>query len=324
MRYTQPLVGNQHIQTYLQKTIKNGTIANAQLWLGPEHVGKSTFLINYLLSLNCQQRTAEQTPCLKCQQCQSLQRDNYTNIIWLNAADKAVKFDAIKQARGSSLHSSLYQGVRALVIEQADRLHAAASNALLKLLEEPPVGLYLFLLSSDRERILPTIASRCLTLNFTSVAVVDLQAGFPQVSSQTIALAQGLPGQVQLFLAQPKSEAQRLKLLTTWVQIMQTEALSARLQLAQSWFNQDKSGQSGLQPVLSSLSLVLHDILTIQAQHVAQSPDLPYASELHVIAQRRTLAETVAALHKTQTLWHRQLTTPIQKKLALTNLLLAI
>lgn len=324
MHYTPQLIGNQHIQSYLQKTIKNGTVASAQLWSGPDHIGKTTFLINYLFSLSCQQLSEEHAPCLKCGNCLALQRNNCPNVIWLDAMDKAVKFDAILRARADSLHSTLYAGVRALIISHAEQLHVTSSNALLKLLEEPTAGVQIFLLSAAADQIVPTILSRCLALNFTLVSAEAMAKGLATASHQTIALAQGLPGQAKLFQATPRLEADWLNAITCWIQIMKTTSYSERLQLAQPWLNQERSQQSSLGQVLCSLSLVLRDVLYIQTDRASDIVATTSSQALHTIAQQHSLTNIISALTKTLTLWQRQSRLPIQKKLALINLLLVI
>lgn len=324
MEYTNQLVGNQPIQTYLQKTIKNGTVANAQLWLGPEQVGKSTFLINYIYMLSCLALGRTLTPCLTCTACLALKAGSYPNVRWLNAADKAVRVDTVLAVRGSSLHTALYPGPRVLVIENAEQLHPVGSNALLKLLEEPTAGLYIILLSTAPDSILATIKSRCLVINFSVVSTADLATSWPEIASATVALAQGLPGRVRLFQQQPKLEAVWLQNLKNWLNILMATSSSQRLQLAAPWLGPEKNGQPTLLDVLGSGQIILHDILQIQCESDNKVLLTQFMSELQQLSSKRTLTQTILALTQIQIIWKRLSTTPIQKKLVLSNLLLFI
>ncbi|EKD75908.1 MAG: hypothetical protein ACD_43C00279G0003 [uncultured bacterium] len=324
MEYCSKLVGNQPIQRYLQKTIKNGTVANAQLWLGPKHIGKSTFLINYIFALSCQRPSHADKPCQSCSVCKALQDEHYPNLRWVDAADKAIRVDSILEIRGNSSHTTLYPGPRVLVIENADQLHPTGSNALLKLLEEPTAGLYIFLLSSSPDIILTTIRSRCLVLNFSLAAPADVLASWSEVSLATIAITQGLPGRIKLFQQQPKLAAAWLKDIKNWLEILAATSYSQRIQLAQPWLVNEKSGQASLLNILRSASILLRDILQIQNENVSKVLLAQYTSELEEIANKHSLAQTIYALSQIQVIWKRQSTTPIQKKLVLSNFLLVI
>lgn len=324
MQYTPRLIGNEHIQTYLQKTVKNGTVAHAQLWLGPEHVGKSTFLINYLFSLSCLRRDKSTEPCLRCERCRALQKDTHPNIVWLDASDKAVKFDAIRQARSNSLHTTLHGGMRAIIIQQADALHATSSNALLKLLEEPTPGLFIFLLVNDKEYVPATVVSRCLCLNFSPVAKTELTKVLPKTSQRLMVIAQGLPGRVIHFTNTPSEAKLWLDTISTWLTIMQTSSFGTRLQLAQTWLNQERNGDNHFRRALYCLSLVLHDLLLVQTEVSIDQATQDYQVELQSLAEVRPVTSTITALQFIQMIWQRQRTIPIQKKLVLSNLLLVI
>lgn len=324
MQYTQALIGNDPIQTYLRKTVKNGTVAHTQFWFGPEHVGKSTFLINYLFSINCMQRGVSAEPCLRCSHCRALQKETHLNIEWLDARDKTVRFDAIRRVRSNSLHTTLHGGVRAVVIQHADALHVTSSNALLKLLEEPTPGLFIFLLASDIEQVPITLVSRCLSLYFGPVAEAQLTKALPQVPRRLLTLAQGLPGRVIHFSNAPREAELWLNTVSTWLKIMQTPTFGMRLQFAQVWLNQERNGEYHFKRAIDCLSLVLHDLLFVQTS-VSTSPPVPsYQMELQALAQTRPVSATISALQLIQTIWQRQRVIPIQKKLVLSNLLLVI
>jgi DNA polymerase-3 subunit delta' len=211
------------------------------------------------------------------------------------------------------------------VIEQVDRLSSAATNALLKILEEPAPQLHIFLLSAAAERILPTIVSRCLTLYFNAVSSAQLQRAFPEASATIVTLAQGLPGKVSVLLQQPLLAAQQLQQLEGWIKIFRTTLVGERLQLLQPWLKAD-GGQAtySLTRALKLLSVVLRSVLHIQCGR----PTAPLAAslqrDLEQLARQYSVSTILQALTTIQVLWRRQQSTPIQKKLVLTNLLLTI
>ncbi|MFA6474619.1 MAG: hypothetical protein WCV88_00270 [Patescibacteria group bacterium] len=180
------LVGNKMIQQYLQNLQKSGIVPPAQLWVGPEHIGKTTFLSQHLANL------AE------------------ANVAWFSGAD----FD-LTTARAmiaTTMETSLWSGQRAIVINQAQELSYQVWNALLKVLEEPRSRVTIYLLVTALDNIPSTVQSRCQVLWFERVSDAAMIAAFP-AQANMLPLAQGLPGKVkQLKKLQPSLERYRVLL----------------------------------------------------------------------------------------------------------------
>lgn len=164
------LVGNESIQHYLQNIIKSGIVPHAQLWVGSEHIGKTTFLTKHLKERGL---------------------DTATGVRWYPAEEftmavaRAVITDAAE--------TSLWGQSRAVVITQAEQLRPAVYNALLKLLEEPRTDVTIYLLASELDTIPTTVRSRCSIIWFQRVADQLLLDSFP-AAAELIPFAQGLPG----------------------------------------------------------------------------------------------------------------------------------
>ncbi len=285
-RSTTVLVGNQAIQIYLQKAVKNGIVPHAQLWIGPEHVGKTTFLENYLDQLQIDRRVAMQM---------------------IDAAE--LDLEAARALIKSTTETSLWSGRRFIVIQQAERLRYQVYNALLKVLEEPRSQVSLVLLAAQPDAIPATVQSRCTMLWFQRVSDQELLAAFP-AQAAFVPLAHGLPG--QLVSWQKASVATRwMQQLIHWTEVLQQSPAERIGQVA------DKD----LFSVLRSLEATLYGILTQQTTAQPYPPEL--AAAFHRLASRVAITDTTTALQSVAEV-RRSLAHPVQPKLVMTNLLLNI
>lgn len=280
------LIGNTAIQSYLQKAAKNGIVPHAQLWVGPEHVGKTTFLKSYL---------------------EWLQVDWLVGVRWYPAGE--LDMEAARGLIQDTTESSLWGGQRFIVIEQAEQLRYQVYNALLKVLEEPRSRVTLILLASDVATIPATVKSRCSLLWFQRVSDVELLAAVP-AQAKLVPLAHGLPGIVLNW--KKASAAQKwLQQIVHWAEVLQQSPVE-RIAAAN-----DKD----LQPAMAALETTLYAVLTLQTEAALQSYPASLQEPIQQLASQHSLAATVAALGQVAQL-RRSLEQPVQPKLVMTNLLL--
>ncbi|QIZ76546.1 DNA polymerase III subunit delta' [Ferrimonas lipolytica] len=137
-----------------------GRLGHALLLQGPDGCGKEILSEQILTALLCDSGDG----CGFCRHCQLLKAGHHPDRIDIGPDGNQIKIEAIR-ALISRLEGTAHQGgARVVVIDQAEKLNGAAANALLKTLEEPMDGVYLLLLCSAPERLLPTITSRCQRL----------------------------------------------------------------------------------------------------------------------------------------------------------------
>lgn len=154
-------------QQWLQRRAAD-RLPHALLLSGPEGLGKRRFADYLSQSLVCQQTEAE--PCGHCQACQLVSVGNHPDIITLAPEEtgKLIKVDAIRQLiHQASLTAPTW---RVFIVQPADAMNIAASNALLKTLEEPTPNTLIILISAMPQRLPATIRSRCQNINFKPVA----------------------------------------------------------------------------------------------------------------------------------------------------------
>jgi DNA polymerase III subunit delta' len=162
MRF-QEIYGHEQPISILKKAITRDRIAHAFLFHGMEGIGKRTTASVFARALNC---GGEDPPCDACASCRKAAHHNHPNIITVQTEGQFIKIAAVKELQARMIFRP-GEGKRVFIIEEADRMNAAAANALLKTLEEPSPG-NILLLTTARSHALPmTILSRCQHLRFT-------------------------------------------------------------------------------------------------------------------------------------------------------------
>ncbi len=155
----------------LKSAMVKDRIAHAYLFYGMEGIGKRTTAAVFARALNC---GTDAPPCDTCPSCLKAEHKNHPNIVTIAAEGQFIKIAAIKELQ-EQMTFRPSEGRRVFIIPEADRMNAAAANALLKTLEEPSAG-NILLLTTARPYALPmTILSRCQHLRFTPLAREEVE-----------------------------------------------------------------------------------------------------------------------------------------------------
>ena len=168
------LVGQDSISTTLKQAIISNKIAPAYIFSGPRGTGKTSsarILARSLNCLNCEQPTVE--PCGKCSLCQAISIGTALDVIEIDAASNT-GVENIRDLIDKSQFAPVQARWKVYVIDECHMLSTAAFNALLKTLEEPPAQVTFVLATTDPQRVLPTILSRCMRFDFRRIALQDL------------------------------------------------------------------------------------------------------------------------------------------------------
>lgn len=158
------LFGNEQSKRRLATAIRGGTLAHAFLLSGPDGSGKMTFAKEISAALNCEKRNnpSEALPCHSCNTCRRIFDDGFIDIKTLKKPkDKAtIGVGEIRYFREDMFLSATESDYKIYIIDDAEKMTPNAQNALLKVLEEPPSNVIVFLLSASDDAILTTIKSR--------------------------------------------------------------------------------------------------------------------------------------------------------------------
>ena len=177
------VVGQSHITTTLKNAIKSNHLAQAFLFCGPRGVGKTTCARILAKTINCQDIGADGEACGKCSSCQSFQENTSLTIHELDAASNNSVEDIrnlIDQVRYPPQNGKY----KIYIIDEVHMLSAAAFNAFLKTLEEPPSYAIFILATTEKHKILPTILSRCQIFDFNRIQWKDMASHLASIASK--------------------------------------------------------------------------------------------------------------------------------------------
>jgi DNA polymerase-3 subunit gamma/tau len=158
------LVGQDHVANTLREAIKQGRVSHSYLFCGPRGTGKTTTARVLAKAVNCL-APQEGDPCNACAICRSVNEGRFMDIIELDAASNR-GIDEIREIRERVNFSPVEGRRKVYIIDEAHMLTDQASNAFLKTLEEPPAHVIFILCTTEANKILPTIISRCQRYDF--------------------------------------------------------------------------------------------------------------------------------------------------------------
>ena len=166
------VVGQAHITTTLKNAIKNNQLAHAFLFCGPRGVGKTTCARILAKTINCLNQTKEGEACNVCNSCISFDAGTSLNIHELDAASNN-SVDDIRTLTEQVRFAPQAGKYKVYIVDEVHMLSAAAFNAFLKTLEEPPPYAIFILATTEKHKIIPTILSRCQIFDFKRITNND-------------------------------------------------------------------------------------------------------------------------------------------------------
>ncbi len=168
------IVGQEHVIQTLTNAISSGTVSHAYLFSGSRGTGKTTVARLLAKAVNCQNRKEQEAePCNQCNSCQEIMAGNSLDIIEIDAASNR-GIDEIRALRDGIKFSPTHLKYKVYIIDECHELTKEAFNALLKTLEEPPAHAIFVLATTEIQKVLPTIISRCQRFDFRRLNLVQI------------------------------------------------------------------------------------------------------------------------------------------------------
>lgn len=168
------VIGHESIIGHFKSSVERGKVAHAYLIHGEKGTGKKMLAGLFAKTLQCEAGGTD--PCGRCRSCIQADTGNQPDIIWVtHEKPTVISVDDIREQVNKDIivrpYSSRY---KVYIIPQGELMNPQAQNALLKTMEEPPEYAVILLLTNNIDKMLPTIISRCITLNLRPVRELDM------------------------------------------------------------------------------------------------------------------------------------------------------
>ena len=177
------VVGQRALADTLKRAITSHKLASAYLFCGPRGVGKTTCARIFAKAINCMNPHKDGEACNACESCLSFNEQRSMNIQELNAAAN----NSVENVRAIIDQVRIPPQLgkyKVIILDEVHMLSASAANALLKTLEEPPSYVIFILATTEKQKILPTILSRCQIFDFNRMEIEDITGNLKMVAGK--------------------------------------------------------------------------------------------------------------------------------------------
>ncbi len=316
------VIGQQHITDTLKNQVRTGRLSHAYLFIGTRGTGKTTCARILARAVNCE-HPVEGNPCGVCPACRGILEGSVMDVVELDAASNN-GVDNVRALREEAIFSPAAVRKRVYIVDEVHMLSAAAFNALLKILEEPPAHLMFILATTELNKVPATILSRCQRHSFKRIDVPEIaeyleyiasKEGFSLTHEAAELIARLAEGGVRdaLSLLDQCSAREQIDVeavyaamglagkrrLAELLELILRHDTAAALQLfSELWMDGKDPGT-----LLSELAQLLRDVLML---HIAPKGSRNLLSSgldlesLRAFSQRMTREELLCALEKLQ------------------------
>ncbi len=301
-----PDLGHDLQAKYIQRGITDKTLAHAFILYGPSGIGKEVFAKNSANSIVCSDDLNR--PCGHCQNCISAKAGLHPDVHSIAPSeDGSISVDQIRDLKRTLYFHPVLSSQKVAILSQAHTMTMTAANALLKILEEPPKGVTIFLIADTLQHIPTTVLSRCQVMRFTPASRDTLERSLDSLSDDAelkAMIAHYAQGRVMMAKDILNDSATRYTERTgEIIGLLESSLLERMLQAPQlAHYVQDDSETDIDQRTekdfasLDVLETLLRDVMLLQAG-VTRIANTGFESRLRRIADRMPLSQARGLLH---------------------------
>jgi DNA polymerase-3 subunit delta' len=303
-----PVYGHDWAVEHLVKSMAHGRVRHAYLITGTPAIGRSRLAHSFALALNCTHPDETMRPCLECRSCKLILSGNHPDILYTETDANTLSLK-IEEIRGITQKVALkpYESrYRVAILQDFERARPIAQDALLKTLEEPPPHAVLMVIALSTDAILPTITSRCQTLNLRPVptetvrSVLIAHYGADEEQAALLArLSGGRMGWAINALGQPDVLDQRTQALDLLEQCLSSNRVE-RFALAED-LSKDRE-KAGLQTLLELWQTYWRDVLLLAEGSPVKPSNTDRRVRMEQLLYNINADDALRALRATQTM----------------------
>ena len=185
------VIGQEHVASTLRNAITGGRLGHAYLFSGPRGVGKTTMARILAKAVNCL-KSPGIAPCGTCEACRGIAAGGDVDVLEIDAASNR-KVEEVEPLIDAARYLPQRSPKKVFIVDEAHMLSKHAWNALLKTLEEPPPHVLFIFATTEPEKVLPTVRSRCQCFDFRSIRPEDIESKLRRiVGKEGLAVEEGV------------------------------------------------------------------------------------------------------------------------------------
>ena len=176
------ILGNNKIKQDLQEIIDNNTISHSYMFVGIDGIGKKLIAKEFARKILCLNKQNQN--CATCDSCIKFNSGNNPDFLEIFPDGNSIKIAQMREMQEKVYQKPIVSDKKVFIIDQAEKMTEEAQNSLLKTLEEPPEYMVIILITSNENKLLNTVKSRCIRINFTGLSKQDITkyAGVHQIN----------------------------------------------------------------------------------------------------------------------------------------------
>ena len=242
------LIGNDNIKQALIESIHNKNIAHSYVFTGIRGVGKKHFAKEFAKHIMCLKEAEYNNNCDSCLKFDSGNNPDYKEI---EPEGKTIKIEQIRNMQEHLLEKPIISNKKLYIIDNAETMSEEAQNCLLKTLEEPPQHAIIILITSNENKLLQTIKSRCITIKFNRIPDIELEKHLKNLTKDQIKLLNGSFENINSI----EEKEQEYKEIKKIVEILKNEKMLDLLEKSEILYN----NKENILDILNYLNIVLFE-----------------------------------------------------------------